>query len=102
MSLGFGLGVLIVTAAISLVLRRRVLGVHDRLNSSRLDAWLKTAVIVVAVIFLTVVLPDWIITSGSVAKKSRFVQDLIGVTFWLAGIAAVLWGLRYAHRESRV
>ena len=102
MSIGFGLGLVLVTAAVTLVLPGRVLGVHDRLNSSWLDAWLKTAVIVVAVIFLTVVLPDWIVTSGTVAKMSRFAQDLLGVSFWLGGMAAVIWGLRYAHRESRV
>ena len=63
---------------------------------------LLTAVIVLAVAFLTVVVPDWALKQGAVAKLSRIAQDVIGTGLWALGLVAVLGGLWYAHRESRV
>ena len=85
-----------------LVLSPRIIGANDRLNMPRLDAWLKTAVIVVGVIFLTVVLPDWALKTSTVSGWSRFAQDAVGVGVWITGLGIVLWVLWYAHKESRV
>lgn len=85
-----------------LVLSPRIIGANDRLHMPWLDAWLKTAVIVVGVIFLTVVLPDWALKTSTVSGWSRFAQDAVGVGVWSAGLGIVLWVLWYAHRESRV
>jgi mono/diheme cytochrome c family protein len=85
-----------------LVLSPRIIGVNDRLHMPRLDAWLKTAVIVVGVIFLTVVLPDWALKTSTVSGWSRFAQDAVGVGVWITGLGIVLWVLWYAHKESRV
>jgi len=85
-----------------LVLGPRITSVNDRLHFPWLDAWLRTAVIVSAVILFTVVIPDWAIRNEHVGSLSRFAQDAIGVGLWLGGLAVVLWGLWYAHRESRL
>ena len=87
---------------VGLVLAPRIVGVNDRLNTPWLDAWLKTAVIVSAAVLLTIVIPDWVIKNEYVTDLSRFAQDLIGVALWSLGMLAILWGLWYAHRDSRI
>lgn len=101
-NMGAWLAYVIVAAAVLLALGPRITSANDRLAFPWLDAWLRTAVIVCSVILLTVFIPDWAIRNGNVASLSRFAQDLIGVSLWLAGLSAVLWGLWYAHRESRL
>ena len=89
-------------AAFAMVLAPRLLSENNRLNTPWLDAWLKAFVIVLSVILLTVVLPDWALKTGTVSKLGRFAQDFIGSSLWAVGLALVLGGLWYAHRESRV
>jgi mono/diheme cytochrome c family protein len=96
------LSYLIAGTAALLVLAPRITSANDRLSFPWLDAWLRTAIIVAAVILLIVVIPDWAVRNSAVTKLSRFSQDLIGVSLWLAGLVAVLWGLWYAQRESRL
>ncbi len=96
------LAYIIAGATALLVLAPRITSQNDRLSFPWLDAWLKTAIIVAAVVLFTVVIPDWAIRNKNVASLSRFSQDLIGVSLWLAGLTAVLWGLWHAHRESRL
>ncbi len=93
---------LLAASVFGLVLAPRLLSQNSRLNTPWLDAWLKTAVIVLSVILLTVFLPDWALKTGAVSKLSRFAQDFIGSALWAIGLATVLGGLWYAHRESRV
>jgi len=81
---------------------RRIIGANDRLDTSWVDAWLKTAVIVLAVALFTIYLPDLALKAAPVTRLSRFSQDLVGVGVWsigFVGLVAVLW---YAHKESRV
>ncbi len=85
-----------------LVLGPRLFSVNDRLNVPWLDAWLKTASIVIAVYFLVIFIPNWALQQGPVAGLSRFGQDLIGTGLWTIGVGILLGGLWYAHRESRV
>jgi len=85
-----------------LVLGPRLFSVNDRLNVPWLDAYLKTASIVIAVYFLVIFIPNWALQQGPVAGLSRFGQDLIGTGLWTLGVGLLLGGLWYAHRESRV
>lgn len=96
--LAYALGI----GAAAVVFAPRILGQIDRLDVPWLDAWLKTALIVIAVVLLTVFIPDRVIKADIVAKRSSFVKDLIGVSVWMAGMGVVVGGLWYAHRESRV
>lgn len=101
-SLSAQLAFLLAAAVIAMVLAPRLLSENSRLNTPWLDAWLKTAVIVLSVIFLTVVVPDWVLKTNPVSKLSRFAQDFIGSSMWAIGLVIVLAGLWYAHRESRI
>ena len=85
-----------------LVLAPRLTSVNDRLAVPWLDAALKTAAIVAAVVVLAVLVPNWALNTGPVSKLSRFGQDVIGVGLFGMGLGAVLAGLWYAHRESRI
>lgn len=87
---------------ILLVLAPRLLSANDRLSVPWLDAWLKTASIVIAVYLLVIYIPNWALTTSTVAGLSRFGQDLIGTSLWSLGVGVLLAGLWYAHRESRV
>lgn len=89
-------------ATVGLVLAPRLLSVNDRLAVPWLDAWLKTGAIVAAVVFFTIYVPDWVLRTETVSKLSRTGQDFIGVSLWSFGLAIVIGGLWYAHRESRV
>lgn len=87
---------------ILLVLAPRLVTVNDRLSFPWLDAWLKTAAILVAVFILVVYVPNWALQRKEVAGLSRFGQDLIGTSLWGLGLLVLLGGLWYAHRESRL
>jgi mono/diheme cytochrome c family protein len=89
-------------AVILLVLAPRLLSANDRLSVPWLDAWLKTASILLAVFLLVIYIPNWALQQGAVARLSRFGQDVIGTGLWTIGLVALLGGLWYAHRESRV
>jgi len=91
-SLGLGVG----------VFAPRLVSANSRLEVPWVDAWLKTFVIVVASILLVVIVPNWALQHEVVAKLSRPAQDLIGVGLWGTGLAVLLGGLWYAHRESRI
>ena len=101
-NLGAIVAYLLAASVAALVLAPRLLSVNSRLDTPWLDAWLKTAVIVTAVVFLTVVVPDWALKQGPVTRLSRLAQDIIGTGLWAAGLGILLLGLWYAHRESRI
>jgi mono/diheme cytochrome c family protein len=93
---------LLAFAVAGLVLTPRLISENSRLNTPWLDAWLKTGVIVAAVVLLTVIIPDWAMKQGPVTRLSRIAQDVIGTGLWMLGLGALLLGLWYAHRESRI
>lgn len=93
---------LLAAAVGGLVLYPRLASQNDRLHVPWLDAWLKTAAIVAAVILLVVVLPDWALKTSAVSKLPRAGQDVVGLGLWGAGLGVVLGALWYAHKESRV
>ena len=96
------LAYLIAAAVAALVLAPRLVGANNRFETPWLDAWLKSALIVVAVAILIVIIPNMVLTLSSVTTLGRFYQDLIGVAVWGVGLSALLAGLWWAHRESRV
>lgn len=93
---------LIAAGVAGLVLGPRLLSANDRLHMPWLDAWLKTAVIVVGFIVFTVFVPSWAMQTDTVAGLDRLVQDMIGTGLWLLGMVGGLWALWYAHREDRI
>ncbi len=96
------LAFLVAIGAIGLVLAPRLTSANSRLATPWLDAWLKTAVIVAGVVFLTVVVPDWALKTSAVGELSRFGQDVVGSGLWALGLGIMLGGLWYAHRENRI
>ncbi len=93
---------LIAGGVVALVLGPRLLSANDRLHMPWLDAWLKTAVIVVGFIAFTVLVPSWAMQTDTVAGLDRLAQDLVGTGLWLFGMVGGLWALWYAHREDRI
>ena len=92
----------IAALVLAILARRRVFGANERTETSWLDAWLKAIVIVVFVVFSSVYLPSYVMTTSTVTDFNRDVQDLIGAAVWGAAFAATLGALWYAHREKRV
>lgn len=101
-NMGVVVAFLLAVVVVGLVLAPRLASQNDRTRVPWLDAWLKTAAIVAAVVLLTMFVPDWALKTEPVSKLSRTAQDFIGVSLWGAGLAVVIGGLWYAHRESRV
>lgn len=93
---------LLAAVVAGLVLYPRLASQNSRLDVPWLDAWLKTAAIVAAVILLIVVVPDWALKTSAVSKLPRAGQDVVGLGLWGAGLGVVLAALWYAHKESRV
>lgn len=100
--ISFGLAFLLAAAVATAVLAPRVLAANDRLALPWVDAWLKTAVIVVYFVVGTVIVPARILDLEVVASLPRLAQDLIGVGAWSVGVGLGLWGLWWAQRRSRV
>lgn len=86
----------------ALVLGPRVIGVSDRRTMPWLDAWLKTAVIVVGFILFTVYIPAKVLETEAVRDLPREAQDVIASGLWIGGLAGGLWALWYAHRHRRI
>ena len=101
-SAGAGIAYLLTALVTVLVLYPRLASRIDRLDTPWLDAGLKTATIVVAIVFLTVVVPDWVLQLNSVAGLDRVAQDAIGLAVWGGGLAVCLGAMWYFHRESRI
>lgn len=85
-----------------LAMSPRIIAVGDRLELPWLDAWAKSAVIVIWFVLFTVFVPSWVLQSDSVSKMADTTQDLVGVGVWSAGLVLGIWTLWWAHREKRV
>jgi mono/diheme cytochrome c family protein len=93
---------LIFAAAGVFVMAPRIIGVNDRLSTPWLDAWLRTAVIVVFFVAAVAVIPSVVLKMELVSRLPQAVQDVIGLALWGGGLATGLWALWYAHREGRI
>jgi mono/diheme cytochrome c family protein len=85
-----------------IVLAPRLTSAHDGRSMPWLDAWLKTAVIVVGMIVATTIVPAWVIETDAVRELPRLGQDLITAALWALGLGGGLLALWYAHREKRI
>jgi mono/diheme cytochrome c family protein len=85
-----------------LVLGPRVVAAHDRREIPWVDAWLKTAVIVVGAVVVTTIVPAKVLEVSTVQRLPRATQDLITLALWASGVGVTLLALWYAHRERRV
>lgn len=94
--------VLVAVALFVLLLGRRVIAANDRRETTWIDAWAKTAVIVVGLIVATVIVPAKALELETVQSWSGEVQDLITLGLWSGGLALGLLALWYAHRERRI
>jgi mono/diheme cytochrome c family protein len=92
----------IALGALALVLGPRVVAAHDRREMTWVDAGLKSAVIVVAMILGTTYIPSKVLELETVAELPRIAQDIIAVGIWMTALGAGLWALWYAHRERRI
>lgn len=87
---------------LAMVLGPRVIAAHDRRELSWVDAWMKTAVIAVAGVAFTTVVPAKVLENGTVQDLPREAQDLVAVSLWGGGIIVMIGALWYAHRERRI
>jgi mono/diheme cytochrome c family protein len=101
-NMGWIAALLIAVGAGALVLGPRVLATNDRREITWLDAWMKTAVIVVGSVAVTTIIPAKVLELDTVQELPRIGQDLITVGLWGGGVAVVLLALWFAHREQRV
>ncbi len=101
-NMGAWVAYLLAASVAAMVLAPRLMSQNSRLAVPWLDAWLKTAVIVLGVVFFTMFVPDWALKTETVSKLSRPAQDFIGVSLWTGGLAIVIGGMWYAHKESRI
>lgn len=92
-----------IAAAIgAFVLAPRLISRTDRISLPWLDAWLRTAIIVVYFVVATVVVPSLVLQTETVGRLDRPLQDVIGSALWLGGLAVGLLGLWAAHRDRRI
>jgi mono/diheme cytochrome c family protein len=101
-NMGWIAAFLVAIGAAALVLGPRVVAANDRRELTWLDAWMKTAVIVVGSILVTTWVPAKVLELDTVQDLPRAGQDLIAVGLWTGGVGVVLLALWYAHRERRV
>ena len=95
-------GLLIGVIAIFVVNFKRIIGVIDRRTVPWSVAWMKSGVIVIAMILLTTIIPARALEVQAVIDMPREVQDLIAVGLWTIGLGGGLWALWWAHRERRI
>lgn len=93
---------LIAAGLVALVLGPRVVAAHDRRTLPWTDAWLKTAVIAVGAILVTVIVPAQVLEVETVQALPRAAQDLIAVGLWAVGVGVTILALWYAWRERRI
>lgn len=93
---------LLAGAVVALVLAPRLIGATNRIDLPWLDAWLKTAVIVVFFIGGTVIVPSFIMQTEIVTDLPREMQDLIGTGLWGGALVLGLVALWWFHREGRI
>lgn len=93
---------LIAAGGVALVLGPRLIAANDRREITWLDAWMKTAVIVVGLIVVTTIIPAQVLENETVQDLPQAGQDIIVMGIWSTAIVVSLGVLWYAHREKRI
>ena len=94
--------ILVALAIAGMVLYPRLVSETDRVHLTWPVAWLKTGVIVVAIVVGTVLIPNWVISTQTVADLDRNAQDLITVGLWGGALVVCLSLLWLAGRKHRI
>jgi mono/diheme cytochrome c family protein len=84
------------------VLAPRIVGVIDRRNTAKLDAGLKSGLVVVYFILVTVFLPSMILQTEVLERLPRGVQDFVAGSLWIGGLAIGVLGLWWFQRQDRI
>ncbi len=92
-----------VAVAVALfVMSPRLIGQVDRLSLPWLDAWMRSALIVVSMVLAVAIIPSMVLKTETVARLDRAVQDVIGLVLWGGGLLAGLGALWWFHRDRRI
>lgn len=89
-------------AVIAWVLAPRVVGVIDRRDTPKVDAGLKSGLVVVYFILATVVLPSTILQTEVLSRLPRGVQDFVATSLWIGGLAIGVLALWWFQRQDRI
>jgi len=94
--------IVVAVGLFAVFLGRRVIAARDRREVSWLDAFAKSAVIVVGLIVSIVIVPAKALELGTVQNMSGAAQDIIAVGLWSGALVIALVALWWAHREHRI
>jgi mono/diheme cytochrome c family protein len=98
----FTLAFVLAIAIAGWVLAPRIVGVIDRRNTAKLDAGLKSGLVVIYFILATVFLPSIILRTEVLERLPRGVQDFVAGSLWVGGLAIGLLGLWWFQRQDRI
>lgn len=92
----------IAAVGFGIVLAPRAISVHDRRTMPWLDAWLKTAIIVVGLVVSLVILPTMVLEWEPVTRLPRIVGDLLATGLFTGALVVGIVALWWFHRENRI
>lgn len=98
----FTLAFVIAIAIMGWVLAPRIVGVIDHRNTPKLDAGLKSGLVVIYFVLATVVLPSMILQTEVLSRLPRGVQDFVASSLWIGGLAIGVLGLWWFQRQDRI
>lgn len=84
------------------VLAPRIVGVIDRRNMPKLDAGLKSGLVVIYFVAATVFLPSMVLRTEVLERLPRGVQDFVAGSLWIGGLAIGVLGLWWFQRQDRI
>lgn len=84
------------------VLAPRIVGVIDRRDTPKLDAGLKSAVIVIYFVATTVFVPSMVLKTEVLERLPRGVQDFVASSLWIGALAIGILGLWWFQRQDRI
>lgn len=98
----FTLAFVIAIAIAGWVLAPRIVGVIDRRSTAKLDAGLKSGLVVIYFIVTTVFIPSMILKTEVLERLPRGVQDFVAGSLWIGGLAIGMLGLWWFQRQDRI
>jgi mono/diheme cytochrome c family protein len=98
----FTLAFVLAIAIAGWVLAPRVVGVIDRGNTPKLDAGLKSGLVVVYFVLATVVIPSAVLQTEVLTSLPVGVQDFVASSLWIGGLAIGVLALWWFQRQDRI